>query len=361
MILEKLELQDFRNIASAGLTFESHINLFFGENGQGKTSILEAIFTLCFSRSFRERSDSVIVRHKKRGYRITGDFKDREKEFQLKTVYSEGKKNLFINSSPIKKSSELLGLVPVVVLTPADLKLTEGGPAERRKFFDVILSQVYPSYLRALQKFREALKQKNEILNSRIIYPHERELISAWNEVIAEQVSLIVSKRKEFTGWLNKHSEEAYNRISGKEHTMRVEYSPILAGTPEEISGELEKKLPEEIEKKQALFGPQRDEVNVILNDHPIRQTGSQGENKTAVITLKLLEIKYLNQYRNTSPLILFDDIFSELDRFRTENLIRGVGKLGQVFITSTVRRFEGIDSYPFRLFKVHNGDVRAV
>jgi len=360
MILENINLVDFRNISSANLAFNAHINLFHGENGQGKTSILEAIFALCFSRSFRERSDSVITRHDSAGYNISGNFKDLKKEFKLKVSFLNNKKSIFLNSARLTKNSEVVGLVPIVVLTPADLKLTEGGPAERRLFFDVVLSQVYPVYLNALQRLKQAFKQKNEILDSAVIHPHERDLISAWNEVIAKQITVVTQKRDAFNLWLNEHAEDAYRRIAGKDHDLKLNYKPSISGSTEEVSAFLEQKLDEEIKKRQAIYGPHRDDISIELNNKPIRQTGSQGENKTTVIVLKLLEIKYLQLFRKTNPLILFDDIFSELDNYRTENLIEEVRELGQVFITTTNRRFDDQKRWPIQYFEVKGGKVIA-
>lgn len=351
-------MKEFRNIKEAELDFDSKINLFYGENGQGKTSLLEAIFTLCFTRSFRERSDRIIKNHNSNGYELNGFFKDHKQNFNIRTSFSGEKKAVFLNRAPIKKFSELIGTVPVVALTPDDLKLTTGSPGERRVFFDVVIAQVYPAYLDALQAFREAVRQKNEILSGSFVYAHERELLSSWNEVIAKNIVKIVENRNTFCQWLNEHADENYQQIAGKKHHLKIKYTPSVSGTEEEIRTFLDAKIDSEVNKKQSLYGPHRDDISIGLNGYSIRQTGSQGENKTAVIVLKLLEIKYLHQFRHTAPIILFDDIFSELDEYRIHNLLGQVTRLGQVFVTSTTPWYKGDEKWNIRYFQVAGGEV---
>ena len=353
-----MNLADFRNIKTAQLEFNAKINLFYGENGQGKTSLLEAIFALCFTRSFRERSDSVLKNYNSKGYELLGHFLDGKKSFAIKVIYDGEKKSIFFNQSPVKKYSDLVGNVPVVVLTPNDLKLTGGGPAERRAFFDIVISQAYPGYMNALQRLKEAVRQKNELLGGKQIFPHERDLISAWNEVIAKSLNEIVSKRREFTDWMNRYANETYKMIAGDDHRLKINYNPSVEGTTEEAQKFLDTKLNEEITKRISLYGPLRDDINIDLNGYSIRQTGSQGENKTAVIVLKLLEIRFLQEQTKTNPIILFDDIFSELDDFRIQNLLQEVVKLGQVFVTSTTPWYKEDNRWQIRYFNVSNGNV---
>jgi DNA replication and repair protein RecF len=334
MVARELALTDFRNILQEKIEFSPGINIFHGANGQGKTSLLEAIHTLCFTRSFRERSDQVIQNYAGRGYEIAGVFTDEHKEFVLKAIFKEQKKKLFLNQSPIHRKSEIMGLVPVSVLTPGHLSLTLGGPVARRAYLDSVLSQVFPVYLDSLNKFKEGIRHKNLILQR--YRKTDFELLSSWNTTLSANIEIINQYRQKYIDWSNDLIAGIYQQISGKQHDLKVTFEPSLPATKDAVFSVLQEAAPDEIEKAVSLLGPHRDDIEITLNNMPVRRNGSQGENKTAVITLKILEINYLRSFSKQNPIILLDDIFSELDIHRTQNLIDVVAEKGQVFITST-------------------------
>jgi DNA replication and repair protein RecF len=348
MILKVLEIENFRLFPYLNIEFSDGINIISGLNGQGKTSILESIYYLALTKSFRTSNDNYVISLKKDHFNINGDFLSGESDKKaIRVFYSNSeRKHLFINKKEVLKFSEYIGMVPCVTLTLDHLKLTLGGPVERRRFLDILISQISPVYLEDLKIYRRTLLQKNALLANE----NRREIknqIHIWNQKLIEHGSRIISQRLDFIDFLNQHVSEYYRRISSLPDNIGVEYKSSLGQNDffrdrKKISEKFLKKLnlvfDFEIERKKSVIGPHRDDIQFFKEDKIFRDYCSQGENKTLVIALKFLEWEYISKERQIKPILLLDDIFGELDEIRMQGLLDFLEVIGQAYITTTMQ-----------------------
>jgi len=348
MILKELEVENFRLFPYLKIKFFDGINIISGMNGQGKTSILESIYYLALTKSFRTSNDNHVISYNQKHFNIKSDFVSKDTEKKIIRIFhsrSDGK-HLFINKKEMLKFSEYIGTVPCVILTLDDLKLTMGGPQERRRFFDILISQISPVYLEDLKIYRRTIHQRNALLG----IEDKKEIsnqISIWNEKIIEHGSRIIYHRLEFINFLNRYLSEYYNNISKVNDNINVKYLSSL-GDDETLSDmkrikeRFEKKLglifKYEMERKKSVIGPHRDDVQFFNGDKIFRNFCSQGENKTLVIALKFLEWEYISKERQIKPILLLDDIFGELDEIRMSGLLEFLEVIGQAYITTTMQ-----------------------
>ena len=361
MVLTELEIENFRVFPYLQTKFSQGINIISGLNGQGKTSILESIYYLALTKSFRTTNDNQVISYNKTHFSIKSNFNSEESDRKSIRIFhssSEGK-HLFINKKEVLKFSEYIGTVPCVILTPDDLKLTLGGPSERRKFLDILISQVSPVYLEDLRIYRRALLQKNALLGIEDKVIIERQ-ISTWNEKLVEHGSSIIYHRLEFIDFLNRSLSEYYNKISTHHDQINVIYQSSIGhkhspSDRDQIKERFEKKLHlifnHEIERKKSLIGPHRDDIHFFKDNNTFRDFCSQGENKTLVIALKFLEWEYITKERHIKPILLLDDIFGELDEIRIQGLLNFLEVIGQAYITTTMKD----------KFKVHHASHKYI
>ena len=348
MILKELEIENFRLFPYLKIKFSDGINIISGLNGQGKTSILESIYYLALTKSFRTSNDNHVISYNKKHFNINSDFVSGESDKKVIRIFhssSEGK-HLFINKKEVLKFSEYIGTVPCVILTPDDLKLTLGGPRERRRFLDILISQISPVYLEDLKIYRRILQQRNALLGKEN-KGNIKKQISIWNEKLIEHGSRIISNRLDFIDFLNIRISEYYNKISTLNDKIGVEYQSSLGvkdylSDRKRIQVRFEKKLnlvfEYEVERRKTVIGPHRDDVQFFKEDKIFRDFCSQGENKTIVIALKFLEWEYISKERHIKPILLLDDIFGELDEVRMRGLLDFLKVIGQAYITTTMQ-----------------------
>jgi len=346
MFLKEIQLQNFRIFENLNITFQPDINIIFGSNGQGKTSILEAIYFLSITKSFKAKIDLNVLKHEKIFFDVKGSFFDNNavlNEIRIFFSNNEGK-HAFIDNEKVKTFSEVVGLFPAILLSLEDIELTFGAPASRRKFLDVLLSQLYPSYLFTLQNYKKSVLQKNKLL-SFDEYNGKLSEIEIWNNQLVNFAAEILFSRFKFISYLNENIRESYDKISGKSEKISVSYKSNIANLKNELSlSEIKDVLKEamdkaknsEIKRQSCLIGPHRDDIDFFKDDFPLKSHGSQGENKSFLIALKLLESQYILEVSKKRPLLLLDDIFGELDSYRIENLLKNILNHGQTFITTT-------------------------
>jgi len=348
MILKELEIENFRLFPYLKIKFSDGINIISGMNGQGKTSILESIYYLALTKSFRTSNDNHVISYTKKHFNVKSNFISGKSDTQAIRIFhssSEGK-HLFIDKKKILKFSDYIGTVPCVILTPDDLKLTLGSPQERRRFLDILISQISPVYLEDLKIYRRTLQQRNALLGTED-KRNIKNQISIWNEKLIEHGSRIISHRLDFIDFLNMNLTEYYNRISTLNDNIEVQYQSSL-GEGEYLSDK--KRIPErfikklnmifkhEIERKKTIIGPHRDDVQFFKEKKVFKDFCSQGENKTLVIALKFLEWEYISKERHIKPILLLDDIFGELDEVRMQGLLDFLEIIGQAYITTTMQ-----------------------
>jgi len=356
MFLQNLSLKNFRVFSNIDIDFTDGINIISGLNGQGKTSILESIYYLSLTRSFKSSADKNVIKYDSDYFNIKGKilFNDVKLE-NINLSYSEAhKKQIYIKKNKVEKFSEYIGKLPCVLLTLNDLKLTLGLPSNRRKFIDIVLSQVSKVYLQNLKSYKRIVQQKNKLLNENSFNSLNNQL-EVWNEQLAEFGSFIIQRRIEFVKFLNECISEYYQKFSNLKEKITVKNKSSfdlpdnldLASQIKNILinrlNELEKK---ERDRKTALIGPHRDDLEFLKDGRSFKEYGSQGENKTLIIVLKILEWKYVSKQNENNPFMLLDDIFGELDMSRMDGLLRFLNKTGQSFITTTLtNKFEVLKS----------------
>ena len=347
MVIRKLMLQNFRLFSEIDLSFTDGINLITGKNGQGKTSILESIHYLALTKSFRTTVDKNAIKYDESYFNIRGHILSiNSQQTDVRVYYShQDAKQIFIDEKKVAKFSDYLGTVPCVVLTPDDLKLSYGSPGERRRFLDVLLSQVSSVYLDDLKNYRRALQQRNALLanKDRSIIKNQIEI---WNMQLIKFGVPVIKKRLEFIRFLNEKLTIQYQKYSSTSDTIAARYKSQLVSDQDkteetEISekflSRLNHKLDYEMAKMSTETGPHRDDIDFYKNKKLFKEFGSQGENKTLIIVLKFLEWEYLSRNKSNEPVLLLDDIFGELDETRMHGLLYYLKKIGQAFITTTI------------------------
>ncbi|MFN1834901.1 DNA replication/repair protein RecF [Balneola sp. MJW-20] len=345
MHIDHLELRNFRNHLDTKVDWVPGLNVITGPNGAGKTSLIDAIHYLCMSRSFVSNSDMYVIHQDESYFMISGQFKGNiRKEFKVSCSYSRGEgKKIFVNDSPLDRLSDLIGMVPVVVLAPDDKKLTLEGPVERRSFIDGFISQISPAYLRDLIEYRKIRKQRNTLLQEFRGPREQLEIyLEPWDMQLAEAGARIVSRRKEVLDKFSHYLENDYTLISGMDMTTRLEYQTFCNAGAEvdEIRDEYLQLLSDardkEIEREQTTIGPHRDEIVFYLNDFELRKYGSQGQHRLFALSLKLAQLHYYSDELDDLPILMLDDVFGDLDISKIEILLNALQEhKGQTFITS--------------------------
>jgi len=330
MFFEKIRAKNFRPFSDIEIEFIPGINLLIGPNGIGKTSIIEAIYCLTLTKSFRTNQDRNLIKFNEEFFELTAKLHQKNSiSSEIRIFYSVNQgKNLFIDQKQVSRFSEFIGYIPSTILTLDDLDLTFGGPAKRRRFLDILLSQVSQVYLQELRTYKRTVQQKNKLLNS-VDKKQIIKQISAWNLKQAESGAHIISKRKFFAQFLDKNISDFYNKFSESNNVFSVEYKSSVNKNINEIEkikselyGQLEEKTDEEIQIQKCILGPHRDDLDFKKNGKSLKHFASQGENKTFVIALKLLEKKYLQSEKANNSVLLLDDIFGELDDRRIDALV---------------------------------------
>ncbi len=353
MRLQRLRLQHFRNHTSSTFEFGNGTNLFLGDNGQGKTNILEAISYLCLTKSFYASGDPVVLQIGSDFFEVEGSFSvGSERESVVRVAYDRllPAKAFFINKKSIEPFSSVIGKYPVVICSPEHNPVTAGGPEERRKFCDFVISQANPVYFRSLIEYRRIVKQRNKILlDAKLSGSDPSSLLEPWNEQLLQNGATLFHRRALFVQEFQEILRSAYTQLAGNNEEPTIEYQPFddPCTSEQEYGDRMRQALTasrrEELRVGSTLVGPHRDELVFKINGLEMRKYGSQGQHKTFLVGLKLGEFQYLKSLCDESPLLLLDDIFSELDQHRSARLLEAVETMSQTFITSTA--LQGFDS----------------
>lgn len=375
MITTSTRLQNFRNHVDTRVEWAPHMNVILGQNGAGKTNLIDAIHYLCMTRSFIASSDMYVVNQDATFFMIDGHFEGNIRaSFKVSCSYSRGEgKKIFVNDSPLDRLSDLIGMVPVVVLAPDDKKLTSEGPSERRSFIDSFISQISPRYLKDLLDFRKARKQRNKLLQE---FRGSREVLLAylepWNVQLVEYGSRIVAKRTEVLNQFQEYLARQYEVISGMRHKPHLEYQTLCEPSEdasvieERYRNALEQAIDKELEREYTTVGPHRDEIVFYLDDFELRKFGSQGQHRLFALSLKLAQLFYFSDELDDLPIFLLDDVFGDLDAQRTEVLLKALTEhAGQTFITSAnpipFEDYLTFDGEKNRKYRVEAGSVEQL
>lgn len=349
MILTDLRLHDFRAHAETSVTFAPKVNLLVGPNGAGKTNVLEAIHYLCLSKSFIASQDAYVLRKGARFFEVEGAFAGEQRHhLRVRLVYvpEEGKR-IFVNGAPLERLAQVVGLLPVVVFSPLDQAITAGGPEERRRFLNNVLSQARPVYLDDLLKYRRALKQRNVLLAE---YRRRAEeppaaLMDSWDAELVALGSRVIVRRLRFMEAFGGFLEDAYRRIEAVSERPTITYvtlDDLPADADEEaVAACFRRRMADvargERRRGRTLVGPHRDELVFRLDDLEVRRYASHGQHRTFGMALKLAQYFYLRDRLDESPLLLLDDVFDNLDEKRAAGFLELLQSdaVGQSIITA--------------------------
>lgn len=345
MRINCIHLQNFRNHSDTRVEWASHLNVITGPNGAGKTNLLDAIHYLCMTSSFVSSSDRYVLQQDAPYFTVKGQFEGNIRaEFGVTCSYSYGDgKKIFVNDSPLDRLSDLIGRVPVVVLSPGDKKLTSEGPKQRRSFIDALISQISHAYLQDLFDFRKARRQRNKLLKE---FRGPRELLidylEPWDAQLIEFGSRIVANRTAVLSQFQDYLARQYEHISEMPQKPHLEYQTFCEPSEEvetieqRYKAKLDEKRDHEIEREVTTVGPHRDEIVFYLDDIELRKYGSQGQHRLFALSLKLAQLYYFTEQLDDRPIFLLDDVFGDLDVHRTEVLLNALDKHdGQTFITA--------------------------
>jgi DNA replication and repair protein RecF len=346
--IREIHLQKFRNHTQSEAVFGGGINAVLGQNGEGKTNLLEAISYLCLTKSFFGSTDAIVLQVGGTRFDVSGELEsDSGIRYHVSVVYEqeEAEKKFSINKSPVERFSEVVGRFPVVVLSPESGAITTGGPVERRRFLDFVISQASKMYLEDLLEYRRVLRQRNKVLfDAKLSRSDCADLLEPWDQELIDRGARITHRRQTFLAELQPFIHEAYGWIAGTEEVPAVRYQPSVPCVGESSEEDLRVVFRKELSRKSSeekrlglsLVGPHRDELDLSINSLGVRSHASQGQHKTLLIAMKVAEFLYLQSKRHERPILLLDDIFTELDGHRAERLLALTGSVGQAFITAT-------------------------
>lgn len=361
MILEKLSVINYKNIAAATLELSPKINCLIGQNGVGKTNVLDAIYFLSFCRSASTPIDSQVIRHGEEFFMLEGSY---DEDMHIIAAMKKGaKKHFKRNKKEYKRLSEHIGLIPIVVVAPSDTLLIEGGSEERRRLMDMVISQYDRSYIDAMNRYNKALQQRNALL--KLEEEPDNDVISLFEEQMAVEGEKIYQRRKAFIEELTPIFQRIHETISENREQVSLTYlSHCQRGPLLEV---IQRDRFKDRAVGYSLHGIHRDDLEFSLSGHPMKREGSQGQNKTFVIALKLAQFDFLKRTNSkTTPLLLLDDIFDKLDARRVEQIVKLVGskEFGQIFITDTNRdhldRILASSEHDYKIFYVDNGEINS-
>lgn len=340
MHLQSLSILDYKNIEQVEVSFNPKLNCFLGDNGAGKTNLLDAIYYLSFCRSFFNPIDSQNIRHGSDFFMIQGKFFRNNDDVLITCGYKNGQQKQFKrNHKPYKRLSDHIGLFPLVMISPSDSILILGGSDERRKFMDGVISQYDRSFLEALIRYNRALLQRNNLLKQfSESGKFDAETLSIYDEQLIDQGTIVYQKRKGFIEKLIPVFQEFYEYVSGGKENVILEYSSCME------QGSFRDQLNTSLKKDRITqftnVGIHKDDLNLLLEGFPIKKLGSQGQNKTYLAALKFAQFEFLKNASEIKPILLLDDIFDKLDSNRVGKIIGLVSedRFGQIFITDTNR-----------------------
>jgi len=367
MYLKKLGLTNFKNYELDEMEFSPRINCFVGNNGVGKTNILDAIHYLSLTKSFFNNIDSISIRHGEDYFIIQGIFDREGEDDQVYCAFQKQKQKLLKrNGKEYQKLSEHIGRYPVVMISPADSVLISEGSEERRRFMNKIISQYNAEYLDSVLKYGKALQQRNRLLKDfRSSGSFDGDSLSIWDSRLVKYGSYIHNERRSLVSELIPVFQEYYNLISSGREIVKLNYRSHLS------EGDYAEMLQNSLERDRILeyttAGVHKDDLTLEMNDHPVKSLGSQGQQKSYLVALKLAKFDYIKRKSGFSPILLLDDLFDKFDAERVEQIIRLVGnhRFGQIFITDTHqdRLHEILSSHntDYRLFRIGSEGVKEV
>jgi DNA replication and repair protein RecF len=357
MIIESIELKNYRNYQELHMELSQGTNILYGDNAQGKTNVLESVYMCCTSKSHKSVKDRDVIKFNEEEAHLRLHIRKGNVPCRIDMHLKKNKpKGIAINGVPIRKASELFGVANVVFFSPEDLNIIKNGPSERRRFIDMELCQLNKLYVHSLVQYNRALLQRNKLLKELFFHPEYEETIDVWDVQLVRYGKEVISIRRDFIDQLNEIIRKIHKTLSGEKEEILIMYDPDV----EEgyFAEALKKNRLQDIKQKTTLTGPHRDDISFVVNGIDIRKFGSQGQQRTAALSLKLSELELVKKLCNDNPVLLLDDVLSELDAGRQNQLLSAIKDI-QTMITCT-----GLDDFVSnrfhidKIFKVTDGTV---
>lgn len=369
MYLENLSLKDFRNFSELKANFDPYVNIFIGANAQGKTNLLEAIYFLALTRSHRTSSDRELINFDAKNATLKGLVHKSQVEVELKLRLTSKGKLAWVNRLQQKKLSRYVGQMNAILFSPEDLSLVKGGPAVRRRFMNLEFSQINPEYLYFSSQYQQVLHQKNNYLKQLAARKvTDQVFLDVLSEQLAGIAAEIIFRRFKYVSLLNSYAQDAHSHISNAQEKLQVQYHPSVSGLKaddsvdkiyQQVLASFKKNKSAEIRTGLTLSGPHRDDLIFTINGKNAREFASQGQQRTIALSLKLAEIQLVHQLTNEYPILLLDDVMSELDHKRQTSLLNYIHGKTQTFITTT--DLEGISWEKIKspkVFQLKSGNI---
>lgn len=359
MIVKSLELLDYRNYQHLNMQFHNGTNILYGQNAQGKTNILEAIYLCGTTKSHRGSKDREMINFDKDESHIRIILEKNNIPHRIDLHLKKNKsKGVAIDGIPIKRQGELFGLLNLVFFSPEDLNIIKNGPSDRRRFLDLELCQLDKIYLHNFTNYNKTLSQRNNLLKQIVFKKELMDTLYIWDSKLIEYGKKVIITRKNFISRLNTLVKDIHKKLAGGKEELDISYEPSV--NADEFEDKLKKNLERDMFQKMTTIGPHRDDMNFMLNNTDIRKYGSQGQQRTAALSLKLSEIELVKTVIKDNPVLLLDDVLSELDRQRQTQLLNSIGDI-QTMITCT--GLEEFINHRFnynKIFHVANGSVTS-
>lgn len=353
MWIKKIKIKNFRNYEKEEINLEKNINIFYGQNAQGKTNIIESIFLCSLGKSFRAKKDNEMIKLNEQNAMVEIEYEKSDREGKIK-IEIGNKKNIYLNGIKIKKLSELLGNLNIVIFTPDDINILKGGPQNRRRFLDIMISQLRPNYMHILNLYIKTMEQRNIYLRQIKEEHKDENLLDIWDEKLAEYAIKIYEYRKEFIKKIIKKLDIIHKNITNNAEEIELDYI-TECDSKEKYLKLLKERRKLDIIKGFTTKGVHRDDFMIYINKKDIKIFGSQGQNRTAMLSLKLAELQVIYDEIGEYPILLLDDFMSELDKTRRKNFLENIEGT-QVIITGTEKL--DIENLEYLEYNVSNGKV---
>lgn len=357
MYVKSLELSNYRNYENLAIQFAKGSNLFYGDNAQGKTNILESIYLSGTTKSHRGSKDKELIRFGEEEAHIRLILNKRDVDHRIDLHLKKRKtKGIAIDGMPIRKSSDLLGMLNIIFFSPEDLSIIKNGPGERRRFLDMELCQLQKIYMHHLGQYNKILKQRNQLLVQIGFQEQLLDTLDIWDMQLVQYGTSIIEKRQEFIEELNQIIYGIHKKLTGGREEIQVTYENQVSA--EEYEKQLTNRRDMDLKYKNTSVGPHRDDIKFLVNGIDVRTYGSQGQQRTAALSLKLAEIELVKRKIGDYPILLLDDVLSELDSNRKNYLLESIREI-QTFVTCTgLEEFVNSQLSIDKMFYVENGKI---
>lgn len=355
MKIKEIYLKNFRNYQEQKIVLQPHVNVFYGNNAQGKTNVLEALYVCALGRSFRTRKEKELIHFQEdvSQIKVVYEKQGREQTIEI-TLESQNKKVIHCNGIPVSKNSELVGNINLVMFSPDDITMLKQGPAMRRRFLDILISQIKPNYLHELSLYHRVLEQRNAMLKTK-----QWDTIAVWEEQLATQAEKIVRYRKTYLTKLQEKLNEIHPRLTSQKETIQLEYETKFQ-SKEQFLQLLENRREVDMMRGFTGEGIHREDFSVWINGKSLTLYGSQGQHRTAMLAMKMAEMKLIEEEIGEMPVLLLDDVTSELDESRVNAIFEAIQE-DQVLITctdiNTILKYECLTKH-IKLYKINSGQV---